>query len=709
MLACVNGHLDDFPYREFVHRGGACPEASHPALQMDDYGGNRGANVMIRCTRCPAKRNISQAMGRRGEESLPMCRGRHPHLGTFDKCDAKPIAIVVGASNNWFAQTLSTLAVPPTGASELQAKVAQLWEQLQHVRDRGILDAFWALSQFQVLHKWAKDEVFDAIEQHAKAAEAGGDREKEYPDLLTPEWDIFTATPPPEPTDDFTLRRGGVPGPLAGFVSDVVQAERLREVRALTGFTRLDAPDPQDPDLVKRAPLARDKPDLGTRERGPRGRHLPARRRLCACGWESQVADSEVVREHKEAFGRFRTNRYSGRINADFDAMYGWPGARYIALHTLTHLLIRTIALECGYSSASLSERIYSGPDRAGILIYTAVPDAEGTLGGLVSLAEPEPLTRIMHRARRDALRCSSDPLCAERLPAFPADFLHGAACHACLFVSETTCERGNRFLDRRFIVPVDPKFPPSSHDLGSTGEGRCRPAAHALARPRCEPRSSTRWRAGPGRRSCGSTPYSAALLDALAGVDRSAGLAYLTGLAAGYAQRAAEVSVETVWSGPGSHHVPVRATAAVLADVIREARRELLLMTYSARQYEPLTVALQAAVSRGVHVSVVVETLQGAGSALAGDEPYQAFTGIDSIDLWHWPSAKRTESGAKMHAKLAVADRCVLFVTSANLTQSGVGKNIEAGLLVRGGTTPLRAAEHVGALRAAGALSRLS
>jgi phosphatidylserine/phosphatidylglycerophosphate/cardiolipin synthase-like enzyme len=117
----------------------------------------------------------------------------------------------------------------------------------------------------------------------------------------------------------------------------------------------------------------------------------------------------------------------------------------------------------------------------------------------------------------------------------------------------------------------------------------------------------------------------------------------------------------------------------------------------------------LQTAVSRGVHVSAVVETLQGAGSALAGDEPYQAFTGIDGIDLWHWPSAKRTEHGAKMHAKLAVADRCVLFVTSANLTQSGVGKNIEAGLLVRGGTAPLRAAEHVDALRAAGALSRLS
>ncbi len=92
---------------------------------------------------------------------------------------------------------------------------------------------------------------------------------------------------------------------------------------------------------------------------------------------------------------------------------------------------------------------------RGGILIYTAVPDAEGTLGGLVSLAEPTSLIRLTRRALSDARHCSSDPLCAERLPHPLSDFLHGAACHVCLFVSETTCERGNRFLDRRFVVPI--------------------------------------------------------------------------------------------------------------------------------------------------------------------------------------------------------------------------------------------------------------
>ena len=161
---------------------------------------------------------------------------------------------------------------------------------------------------------------------------------------------------------------------------------------------------------------------------------------------------------HQDAYGEFRRNRYSDRVKGEFDAMRHWPGARYIALHTLSHLLIRTIALECGYSSANLSERIYAGTEddpRSGILIYTAVPDSEGTLGGLVTQAEPERLLRLTRRALTDARRCSSDPLCAERLPHVPADYLHGAACHVCLFVSETTCERGNKFLDRRFVVPL--------------------------------------------------------------------------------------------------------------------------------------------------------------------------------------------------------------------------------------------------------------
>ncbi|MFC6083737.1 DISARM system phospholipase D-like protein DrmC [Sphaerisporangium aureirubrum] len=195
--------------------------------------------------------------------------------------------------------------------------------------------------------------------------------------------------------------------------------------------------------------------------------------------------------------------------------------------------------------------------------------------------------------------------------------------------------------------------------------------------------------------------------MDAAALTAAEAG-AYIRGAAAGWASREAGFQVESVWSGPGTHEVPVRATGRVLVELVAEATRELLLMTYSAKPYEPLLKALTAAVARGVSVMVVVETLQGAGSALAGSEPALAFASVPGAEVWHWPPGKRPEQGAKMHAKLAVADRRVLLVSSANLTQSGVGKNIEAGLLVRGGTAPARAAEHVAELRAKGVLERL-
>lgn len=119
LLACIHGHLDEFPYVAFAHRGTGCPAVTHPTLKMRDFAGNLGADVNIECTNCGTKRNIREALGRRGEENLPHCRGRHPHLRTFDDagCDAQTKLLVVGASNQWFGYALSVLSVPPTGAS----------------------------------------------------------------------------------------------------------------------------------------------------------------------------------------------------------------------------------------------------------------------------------------------------------------------------------------------------------------------------------------------------------------------------------------------------------------------------------------------------------------------------------------------------------------------------------------------------------------
>jgi len=136
----------------------------------------------------------------------------------------------------------------------------------------------------------------------------------------------------------------------------------------------------------------------------------------------------------------------------------GFPGMRFALLHTIAHLLIRELALDCGYNAASIRERVYAdtadGKKQAGILIYTAAADSDGTLGGLVDLGKPENLGRLLRQALDRAKICASDPLCAEHNPRTDSS-LHAASCHACSFVSETSCECGNRYLDRALVIPT--------------------------------------------------------------------------------------------------------------------------------------------------------------------------------------------------------------------------------------------------------------
>ena len=134
--------------------------------------------------------------------------------------------------------------------------------------------------------------------------------------------------------------------------------------------------------------------------------------------------------------------------NEHRDSKRIFPSIPYIFLHTLSHVLMTTITLECGYPSSSLRERIYAIPEIGyGILLYTGSSDSEGTLGGIVEVGRK--IDRYLLSALEKAKLCSHDPVCAQHLPenTYEKRFLHGAACHACLLVSETSCEMGNDFL----------------------------------------------------------------------------------------------------------------------------------------------------------------------------------------------------------------------------------------------------------------------
>ncbi|WP_086786563.1 DrmB family protein, partial [Streptomyces caniscabiei] len=258
-LVCTAGHLDEFPYTAYVHHGQACGKTPRPKLRMKDHGGNQAANVTIECVACGVKRNIREAMGERGRRNLPRCRGRHPHLGTYEAngCDQEPVLMVAGASNQWFPLTLSALALPKAQGGDIGKLLDDHWPDLELIEDRGQFDFMARMPKFTFLKEFDADAVVAAITARKQGTTGPAPSAPDIQaDLFGPEWDALSG-PVPTPSDDFALRQMPVPARLSEFFADIRQVERLREARALIGFSRLDAPDPESPEIATRVELSR--------------------------------------------------------------------------------------------------------------------------------------------------------------------------------------------------------------------------------------------------------------------------------------------------------------------------------------------------------------------------------------------------------------------------------------------------------------------
>lgn len=449
MVVCEKGHLDDFPYVEFVHAnrdGGIC---DGPQLSIQDAASTLGPHVTVKCE-CGVSRNLQEATGRQGQQKLPSCRGRHPHLQQFTPgCDAPLRLIVLGASNLWFGVTASALHLPQ--GQTMDDLVAAHWEILgaQPTSEvvRAIIDGMDVLRE---LRGFQTEDVWACIE---KLRGAGGPAaEGPSGSLRDAEWELLCRPTTERQDTDFRARATDEnPFGYERLIDQVVQVSRLREVRALLGFTRLSAPDREELQPPQRVSLSRGPIEWvpAVEQRGE-GIFLQLREDLVT-SWVSAVEDHNRFEALRGAYRRWTADR-GLTSRGDF------PVTRFTLIHTFSHMLIRQVALECGYSSASLRERLYLGtPEEptAGVLLSTAASDSEGTLGGLVALGEPRHLERLLGEAFTAAEHCSSDPLCAEHMPSFPSAALHCAACHACLFVSETSCEAGNRWLDRGVLVDL--------------------------------------------------------------------------------------------------------------------------------------------------------------------------------------------------------------------------------------------------------------
>jgi cardiolipin synthase len=162
----------------------------------------------------------------------------------------------------------------------------------------------------------------------------------------------------------------------------------------------------------------------------------------------------------------------------------------------------------------------------------------------------------------------------------------------------------------------------------------------------------------------------------------------------------AGALSVELVWTGPGTGMVPVRHTAQVLTGLIDEARERLFLVSFVAYHVSTVIAALQRAVERGIQVRVLMERSKEHGGNVTVDSISMLKQSLPRAQFYEWDkSLSDTAQTASVHAKCAVADGAVAFVTSANLSEAAMERNMELGVLLRGGQVPPLLDQHLAAL----------
>jgi hypothetical protein len=448
--ACPKGHVDDLEWHRFVHG----PEDNCTRQLWLDERGTSGdlADLVVRCE-CRKSRGLHEAMVIE-LNPLGTCRGARPWLGKdLEGCKLPSRLLIRTASNAYFPQVVSVLSLPNRGTAVEEA-VAELWDDLQIVEDAAGLAFLKKKPKIAArLAPFADEEVLEAI----RAAKKGPAAEKP---VKQAELDALLAVPegfgddvPIDPNfharrlPDRAWRRSK----RFEAIELVTQLHRLREVMALVGFTRFEAVMPDingeyETD-VERAQIALEPEWFPAVEN--RGEGVFVRLRTDAVKtWLARPAVKQRLDDLASGHQRWMQDRKSQRA---------FPGGPYVLLHTLSHLLIQSLAMRCGYPASSIRERIYADGlgDRFGVLLYTGTSDAEGTLGGLVQQARH--IEEHLAQALWASALCSNDPICAHHAPgrSLEGRWLHGAACHGCALIAETSCEMRNDYLDRALVVPV--------------------------------------------------------------------------------------------------------------------------------------------------------------------------------------------------------------------------------------------------------------
>ena len=473
---CDCGHIQDFPWREWVHKSSS--PVCNERMTLSATGGASLAAQKVKC-KCDAERNLSRVteadpgdgttfLSRNLIEGggLFLCTGRRPWLGTDEstQCGQPLRGSLRSAANVYYSDERSAIYIPRSTAAA-PAELIELLEEpplSTHVKafrdaNADVTPGLLRLPYDALLKIYSDAEVEAALKVQQNPLPNDADvpivadddartafRRAEYPVLRAQREEPRLTI---ESADLGKYRQDAIK-----YFDQMMLVHKLRETRAFAGFTRLRTTSPQ--------PLDDQKAMLRRNQVPPQQSWLPAY--IVHGEGLFLVLNKERVREwetqpHVVTRASRLTNLYTSGHQTH--ALERPLSARYLLVHTLAHLLINELTFECGYSSAALRERLFvsDNPDgpMAAVLIYTAAGDAEGTLGGLVRMGKQDYFEPILLRALERARWCSADPVCmelGERDGQGPQS-CNLAACHNCALLPETACEEFNRFLDRAVVV----------------------------------------------------------------------------------------------------------------------------------------------------------------------------------------------------------------------------------------------------------------
>jgi hypothetical protein len=465
VAACKSGHLTDVDWFNWAHsnresRAGQCTR-TNPKLRFvaKSDSGSSLKSLFIECERCESRRNLEDIS--KGDLTWigQRCTGRQPWQprDMAETCEEPLQALLRSQTAVHYSDIETAIDLRDGEGSEDNALVAWIKEEIAQgteaygIEPEELPDRSKARIAERASEEFDREVGTDLVDSIAKSMKAADEPspselqndalEEEWPKLVEPTRSRGNKTPLRVSRSDWTPDEDE--SGLGDLLDSIMLVERLREVRALTGFRRV-------------MPGGRAiRPDLGQR---PPLQWLPGTE-VFGEGIFIQFSNEAVSRWESDNAGALKARMRSIEETLGGDS---WVAerfelspavtARFIMLHTFSHLLIRQLTYECGYSGAALRERLYVFPDKCGALIYTADADSEGSLGGLVRQGRKDRIVDTIVAALFRSKWCSNDPICKE-MPAHGLEKLNHAACHACSLVAETSCTHLNLLLDRQMVI----------------------------------------------------------------------------------------------------------------------------------------------------------------------------------------------------------------------------------------------------------------